>query len=364
MTPTILLEDGIAPNTNSFIPKCAESRQDDNESHGGNGHLHLSHPPRANFSTLIASYPLKLLAPSPLPSQPSNIATCYTLAYGGGLVAGDLISLRVDIDQSCGLVMLTQGSTKVFKSRPNLRHLSYPSPLSLTSSKTDMTRQRLHVTLQPKSFLLLMPDSVAPFRNSKYSQTQRFLLPADNSASLLLLDWVSSGRGQRHSSTSSRRISAGGTTIPGDRGDTGEMEIWTMESYASTNEVYLGDRLVMRERMVLNNPPESLISLKGDGMSDVARRLAPYNVYATILILGPHFESLLTHLAKLVHATRQFQAQKPEKVLWSFNLVESGAGVLRVAGEEVEDVRGWLKCELGDGGVKELVGDGLWGRII
>ncbi|EIW73703.1 hypothetical protein TREMEDRAFT_67508 [Tremella mesenterica DSM 1558] len=333
MTPKVLLEDGLAPNTRPLIPKQ------------GNGHLHLSHPPRANFSTLIASYPLKLLAPSPLPSQPSNIATCYTLAYGGGLVAGDLISLRVDIDQSCGLVMLTQGSTKVFKSRPNLRHLSYPSPLSLTSSKTDMTRQRLHVTLQPKSFLLLMPDSVAPFRNSKYSQTQRFLLPADNSASLLLLDWVSSGRGQH-------------------RGDTGEMEIWTMESYASTNEVYLGDRLVMRERMVLNNPPESLKSFQGDGMSDVARRLAPYNVYATILILGPHFESLLTHLAKLVHATRQFQAQKPEKVLWSFNLVESGAGVLRVAGEEVEDVRGWLRTVLGDGGVKELVGDGLWGRII
>ncbi|WWD04870.1 hypothetical protein V865_002941 [Kwoniella europaea PYCC6329] len=47
---------------------------------------------KPRFSTLSAAYPLKLLTPSALPSQPSSLGILYTLAYGGGLVSGDLIS--------------------------------------------------------------------------------------------------------------------------------------------------------------------------------------------------------------------------------------------------------------------------------
>jgi len=93
--------------------------------------------------------------------------------------------------------------------------------------------------------------------------------------------------------------------------------------------------------------------------------MGPYNVYANILILGPHLARLLKHLDELANRTRQFQVQRPPEVIWAFSPVEDGrGGVLRVAGVEVEDVRKWIRGTMEDCGVKELVGEGLWPRII
>ncbi len=307
----------------------------------GSGHLHLtSSSTRTSFSTLLASYPLKLLTPAPLPSQPSNIATCYTLAFGGGLVAGDLISLRVEVDEGCGLVMLTQGSTKVFKHRPGIQPQSHSRP-----ETTEGTHQRLHVTLASKSFLLLVPDSVSPFRGSRYSQAQRFILPSDRSASILILDWVNSGRGQR---TTFRTTLS--TTAPSKE----DSENWSMESYNSLNEILLDDHLIVRDRMLLDA-----------SLSHGAIRMRPYNIYATILIYGPHFASLLKYLEELCNATRQFQIHRPPELVWSFSPVEDGSGgVVRVAGVEVEEVRKWIRVKMENGGVKDLVGESLWPRLI
>ncbi|WVQ73217.1 hypothetical protein IAR50_002783 [Cryptococcus sp. DSM 104548] len=309
----------------------------------GEGTIHLSsshsHP---RFSSLQAAYPLKLLCPTPLPSQPSNLATLYTLAYGGGLVAGDVVSLRSKIDEGCGLVMLTQGSTKVFKRRPGLRPLSHAHITCSPASDPSLTRQRTHVTLSPDSFVLLLPDSISPFRSSTYSQAQRFCLPPDGSASALILDWVNSGRGQRP--------------------DWSDEEIWSMDKYASTNEVMVGDKLVMRERMVLENPPAT----NSQELSHIAHQLAPYNIYATLLIIGPHFASLGKYIKSYGDRMRQFQLATPPGLVWSFSEVDEklGAGVVRVAARETEDVRRWLRAVMAGGGVKDLVGDGLWPRII
>lgn len=323
------------------------------DDHPGSGHIHItSSHSRARFSTSLASYPLKILSPSPLPSQPSNVAVGYTLAYGGGLVAGDVISLRVEIDEGCGLVLLTQGSTKVFKHRPGIRPRSQilRSTGQGGSSVSALTRQRLHVTLRPNSFLLLLPDSISPFRDSQYSQVQRFVLSPCGTASVAILDWVNSGRGQR--------------SLPGIAE---ELEIWAMKSYASTNEVMLADRLVMKERMILDNAIDAtdIKTFRAGGLSRTARQLAPYNVYATLLLLGPHVKPILAHLTDLVDQTSQFQLSQPLAVIWSFSPLENGnGGIVRVAGVEVEDVRGWLRGIMSAGGVADLVGDGLWPRII
>jgi len=311
---------------------------------------------RARFSTSQAAYPLKLLSPSPLPSQPSNLALAYTLAYGGGLVAGDIISLRIDVEQNGGLCLLTQGSTKVFKSRPGLRPLSRPLHDSarpgLTHARTtphkDVTTQRMHITLQPHSFALVMPDSISPFKGSSYSQSQRFVLPSDDTASVLVLDWVNSGRGPAFLSQ-------------GDKG-----EIWAMDNYTSTNEIMLGSKRVMREKMVLDNTVSQPKSLEG-GLSPVAGKLAPYHVYATVLIYGPHFTGLLHHLRGVCDKTTQFQIQKTPELTWSYSDTageEGLGGVLRLAGVSVEDVRNWLRTAFLLGGLKDRVGDGLWSRLI
>lgn len=317
----------------------------------GSGHIHLV--PGSRFSTSRASYPLKLLSPAALPSQPPNLGTIYTLAYGGGLVAGDVISLSVEVDKGCKLVMLTQGSTKVFKKRPGIRPKSH---LLRTSSATRLSNdhwtvlQRLHVTLQPESVLVLMPDSVSPFKDSRYNQLQRFVLPACGTASAIILDWVNSGRGQQQ----------------GFVGATDEVEVWSMARYASTNEVLVGDKVVMRERMVLDNDTIQASTPRHDNkQSHMSRHLAPYNVYATLLVIGPRFKQLLEHLHYAAEQVQQFQRIRPETLTWAFSPVEEGkGGVLRIAAVEVEDVRGWLREHLDKGGVREMVGDGLWPRVV
>jgi urease accessory protein len=329
--------------TQTTRPLAGQHNSEDREP--GSGHIHLV--PGARFATSRASYPLKLLSPAPLPSQPPNLATIYTLAYGGGLVAGDVISLRVELDEGCGLVMLTQGSTKVFKKRPGLRPKSHSLRQSSTPSDDHWTiHQRLHVTLKPDCLLLVMPDSVSPFRDSRYSQIQRFVLPPCGTGSALILDWVNSGRGQQ------QRYNGASETA----------EIYSMARYASTNEVMIGDKTIMRERMILDN---SLLPSKSNDISSIAKHLAPYNVYATVLIIGPKFASLLEYLRVMVDGVQQFQLQRPQKLTWAFSPVEGGkGGVVRVAGVEVEDVKIWLRAVLGNGGVRDLVGDGLWPRVI
>ncbi|KAI9632025.1 UreD urease accessory protein-domain-containing protein [Dioszegia hungarica] len=330
-------------------PTIAYTRKAPPRAQPGSGHLHLSHPHRARFSSLSASYPLKLLAPDALSSQPPHIAICYTLAYGGGLVAGDVVSLRVEVDAGCGLILLTQGSTKLFKHRPGLRPLSHQiirQPIHSAGVDSSLTRQRLHVELKPHSFLFLLPDSVSPFRGSRYSQAQRFVLPVCRTASIVILDWFNSGRGQRRTD----RLS-----IKAD-----DEEIWAMEYYASTNEVLVGDTAVMRERMVLDNDTETT----SVGLSRTAKHLSPYHVYATVLILGPHTASLRTHLQRLSLATSQMQVSRPSELLWAYSPTDEQGGVLRMAGKEVEEIKGWLREAMAGGGMKELVGDGLWPRVI
>ncbi|KAL1412877.1 hypothetical protein Q8F55_000626 [Vanrija albida] len=332
----------------------------------GAGQLHLTHAPRAHFSTLRAAYPLKLLTPNPLPSQPQSVRLAYSLAYGGGLVAGDSVALGIDIDAGCGLVLLTQGSTKVFKHRAGLRPkshlLAHAGP-----GAAPTTRQRMHVALGPGAFLLLLPDSVSPFRASSYAQAQRVTLPACGTASALILDWVNSGRGARPPAT----VHAGPPGGVRDRQRRGEEpkpsspddEVWAMAYYSSTNEVVLAGEVVARERMVLDNRAHDTGDT-GAGLSPAAVRLAPYHVYATVLIEGPHLAPLRAHLDKVVDGTSQFQLPRPPGLLWSYSPLSDTGGILRVAGLEVEDVRDWLRAAFTAGGVHDLVGPALWPRCI
>lgn len=363
----------------------------------GTGHLHLSAGPRASPSTLLGSYPLKLLAPNPLPSQPSHVALVYTLAYGGGLVAGDCVQLRVVIDPGCTLVLLTQGSTKVYKQRPGLRPKSHGMSPALKRSiingqSTPTVRQRMHVSVEKGGSLLLLPDSLSPFRGSRYAQAQRVELA--EGAGAVILDWVNSGRGERvtraaprpwnerakaspveqqdHSKSNCHSVgndkksdkttpneTAASQNLDSSAGETRDTEVWAMEYYSSTNEILVGGKVVARERMVLDNG-----HLNSTGWSATAMKLAPYHVYATVMIHGAPFQSLRTYLETLVDQTSQFQLPLPPGLLWSYSPTAEDGGLLRVAGVEVEDVRKWLREVFEHGGLADMVGPGLWPRCI
>jgi urease accessory protein len=136
-----------------------------------------------------------------------------------------------------------------------------------------------------------------------------------------------------------------------------EVEVWSMARYASSNEVMIGDKVIMRERMVLDNSNRAI--------PDISRHLAPYNVYATVLIAGPKFATLIEHLKIVADEVQQFQLHRPQVLTWAFSVIDEGrAGVLRLAAVEVEDVRIWLREHMDKGGVKDLVGEGLWPRVV
>lgn len=352
----------------------------------GSGRLFLSSSPAssASFSALSGTYPLKLLAPTPLPSQPPNLRVCYMLAYGGGLVAGDTISLQVRVGADSRLVLLTQGSTKVFKNRMGIRPLAHGSAENGRGGKPGdvVTKQRLLVDLAPGSLLLLLPDPIQPFKSSSYIQSQRFVLPplADGiaPASILILDWFTSGRnaGQRF------------------------QEEWEFDLYSSTNEVIYSSLThpinesntddktykvlpttmpIMREKTTLRSNDSSSTTVP-----TLRTRMRPYQTYATLLLSGPLLLPLHAHLsARANHPSEsQFQASRPAELIWSFSSVEkvaeaglgmqaganSGAGaapagILRVAGMETEEVKRWIEGVLVVGQVRNLVGDAMWARI-
>lgn len=381
------LDDGAERLPSSEIKTAVEP---------GTGHLHLSAGPRARPSTLLGSYPLKLLAPNPLPSQPAHVALVYTLAYGGGLVAGDCVQLRVIIDPGCTLVLLTQGSTKIYKQRAGLRPKSHGMSPALAKAisegqESPTVRQRMHITVGKAGCLLLLPDSLSPFRGSRYAQAQRVVL--EEGAGVVLLDWVNSGRGERSTKPPPRpweerhgRKMKGQSDINGTMGGRGrgadgedsvsvpnglqelakanptadrDTEVWAMGYYSSTNEVLIHDKVVARERMVLDNG-----DLDSKDWSPTALRLAPYHVYATVMIYGPPFQALREHFARMVDGTSQFQLPLPPKLLWSYSATSEDGGVVRVAAVEVEDVRDWLRAALETGGLADHVGSGLWPRCI
>lgn len=252
--------------------------------------LSLLPPSTPRLQTCSYQYPLKLIAPTPLShvlthSTSSSeletlVHTIYLLTYGGGLVAGDAINLTIQLAPTTRLILLTQGSTKIFKS-PGLSTVS---------------RQSLVVDLESGSGLCYLPDPVQPYEGSCFVQEQIFKIiqAPDNGAadsrgaSLCVLDWVSQGRAARG-------------------------ENWRIWKYGSRNEVYLTSvatsdkaakkkRLLLRDNIILENPSFDSANDNSKIPSGFASRLNKLGVFGTLILHGP----VLSNLAKFF--TDEFKA--------------------------------------------------------
>ncbi|KAK7517247.1 UreD urease accessory protein-domain-containing protein [Phyllosticta citriasiana] len=247
--------------------------------------LALLPPSTPVLKTLSYQYPLKLIAPEPIILQQATssnedaaptVHTVFFLTYGGGLVAGDTIDLHIKLAPTTRLVLLTQGSTKIFK-----------APSSASEHRAGQT---MAVDLAPRAALCYLPDPVQPFSESSFTQIQRYRLAADSSAggsagqpvaSLCALDWVSEGRSARG-------------------------EHWGFWSYVSRNEVYLApspsasqadgsarpnakDRLLIRDNIMLHNGVEGgSVTTAGD----VLGRMDGLAAVGTLVLCGPVFVAL------------------------------------------------------------------------
>lgn len=221
----------------------------------GTIHLALLPPDTPRLRTVNYRYPLKLVSPAPLRAEDPPyhlIHTVYLLTYGGGLVAGDCIDLHVILDSATRLILLTQGSTKLFKS----------------PSREVLSKQRMTVDLAPESSLCYLPDPVQPFESSCFEQEQVYNItvpasPSMKHGSLCVLDWVSNGR------------PANG-------------ENWSFHRYGSRNEVYLchsdgARRLLLRDNMLLDEHSTA---------GNAARKMEEMAVYGTLILYGPVCKSL------------------------------------------------------------------------
>ena len=224
------------------------------QSKPGNGTIHLAllPPSTPRLRAVNYQYPLKLVSPAPLHAGGHLIHTIYLLTYGGGLVAGDAIDLHVIVETTTRLVLLTQGSTKLFKS----------------PSRNVVSKQCMRMDLAPGSALCYLPDPVQPFERSCFEQQQIYNIEApssDNSrvGSLCGLDWVSNGR-------------------PANGED------WSCFRYGSRNEIFLCEsggrrKLLLRDNVLLDDKGnEGSISSLMDGLA----------VFGTLILYGPLFEDL------------------------------------------------------------------------
>ncbi|KAJ4290245.1 hypothetical protein N0V90_010460 [Kalmusia sp. IMI 367209] len=281
----------------------------------GHGSIELSvlPPDTPILRNVSYQYPLKLVAPDPLPppdrdndaDAPSLVHTIFLLTYGGGIVAGDAINLSVSLKGKTRLLLLTQGSTKIFKT---------PDPKLVS-------RQHMVVNLSAGAALVYLPDPVQPFAQTAFSQSQIYYLE-DEQGSICACDWVTSGRSARG-------------------------ENWNIHEYKSRNEVW--DRMQLSERM--------------DG----------YSVFGTLIIRGSVFSALAQHFLEEFEALpriggrdwgdaaqpelspkeqRRAQRQIREKVdglVWSAANVR-GFVLVKFASREVEGSRNFLRDMIREAG--------------
>lgn len=244
------------------------------------------------ISSLTYQYPLKLVAPTiaAAPSRShsqhsdqskdaaSNIVTpaltIYLLSYGGGLVAGDQVNLSISLEPHTRLSLLTQGSTKIFKT---------PDPRQI------ITRQNLDIKLEKGAGLCYLPDPCQPFADSAFEQRQVFRIHDEdgnmNGGGLCMLDWVSEGR-------------------------TARGEKWGFWKWAGRNEIYLAPsddsdakgRLLLRDAVILDDTPDptgSSLSVSGS----ISKKTHGLGVVGTLILHGTLFASLATFFME------QFAAQ-------------------------------------------------------
>lgn len=314
----------------------------------GHGSIVLALLPPATpvLRTLSYQYPLKLIAPDPLTihdakSASSNlIHTVFLLTYGGGIVAGDTVDLHLSLDPRTHLTLLTQGSTKIFK----------------TPDRTLLSHQVLTVNLLGNAALCYLPDPVQPFGQSAFEQRQTYTLDTLNESSLCVCDWVSQGR-------------------------TARGENWSCHSYASRNEVWYAPkdggkrRLLLRDNIILND--DGFIS------QELAERVDGLGVYGSLILRGPLFKALekyfLDEFAALpriggrkwdgehepvpVSAEQEarLQRQKQETkdgVIWTAANVR-GFVLLKFGAREVEGAKRWLHTMIkGQGDIPSRFGSG------
>lgn len=287
----------------------------------GNIELSLLPPGRQVLTDLTYQYPLKLIAPDPHNSaDEKHVTVVFLLTYGGGLVGGDKVNLRVSLAEQTRLVLVTQGSTKLFKS----------------PTRSIVSGQTLNVNIETGAALCYLPDPTQPFAESVYEQRQNFFVHPGGGSSLCVLDWVSEGRRARG-------------------------ESWHLWSWKGRNEVRELEpesgrpgRLLLRDSVMLNDE-----NGLGGGLLEKTNEMG---VFGSLILSGPLFKDLgQFFLAEFKARPRigarnwlgEAESTDAEKIAEARNLIEKQDGLLWT----VANVRGLVLVKFGS---REIDGGRRW----
>jgi urease accessory protein UreH len=294
-------------------------------------------------------------------------AWACTSSFGGGLVAGDQTRLDVRVGAGARCFLGTQAATKVYR-----------NPASLPSG------HETTALLEKDSLLVFAPDPVQAFAKSTYAQRQTFHLAPD--ASLVLLDWFTSGRAARgerwaFSHFSSRNevftdpllLLRGGEIAP-DCVRARHPATRVFDSLSSSEEERVGERRPFIPKRQTSNVQratsdaitgqgvEELILLDSirfdpaDGPLDASHRAGRFNCFASLFVIGPLLRDLAAGL-QTDFAARP--VTRRAAVVGSSSPIRDGV-LLRLAGEHVEPVTQELHAHLSP--LVPLLGDDPWAR--
>ena len=263
----------------------------------GSAHLTFTRNGAATVLTrAFATSPAKLI------ETRRRSATCwvYAATFGGGFVGGDHVRLHADVTAGARALLTTQASTKVYRSqRPS--------------------SQTIEATVGAHAFLAVVPDPIVCFAGADFTQRQRYDLHPD--ASLVVVDWITSGRHQS-----------------GER--------WEFLRYENRVDVNRGPQRIFLDGLVLE--PQT------DG---VAERMDRFNVLLTAVVTGP----LVAAAAQdLVSRVSHDPIARGAGLVASASRLRDGGALLRIAGTTVEQVGHTLRTSLEF--VSALAGDDIWSR--
>jgi urease accessory protein len=249
---------------------------------------------RSVVTEAYATSPLRLLTPT----NHGRAAWVFTSSFGGGLVDGDAISLDVEVADGAAAFLSTQASTKVYRSARG-------------------TSSELTARVGDEARLVVAPDPVVCFAASRYLQRQSFELAG--SASLVAIDWMTSGR-----------------WASGER--------WAFDSYEARLTVRRDDALLVHDVLALRAQ---------DG--NLAARMGRFEVIAIAVLVN--VDAAAEIVGRLAGQRVERNAQQ---LLAATTLSDARSCVIRIAGVSVEQVGRTLRGLLSF--VPALLGDDPWSR--
>ena len=247
----------------------------------------------------LCSSPLRLLTPS---RAPGHAAWVLASTFGGGLLDGDRIDLSIDVGPEADCYFGTQASTKVYR-----------------SSGGCGASQAMTVKVAAGATCVLLPDMLACFADARFQQ--RLELRLDASASVMALDWLSSGRRAR-----------------GER--------WAFDRFKSRIDATIGGKLVFRDALLLD---------KAAGPIDDDCRMGAINCFGTLLLLGPKLHAS----AESALARTKGDWPNERDFLCAVSAIGGGA-VIRFAAVDPQKAIAWLGRRLQAAHV--LIGADPWSR--